>query len=73
MNSAQSRQGTENNKTASGIKPNYYIQKVPGDMWVFFPHEFHGLTPEEIEIAKGPEIFDMYKKLISKYSQENSS
>jgi hypothetical protein len=45
----------ENNETS--ITPDYYIHET--DKWLVFPHEFKGLTKEEIESGKGQSVLRM--------------
>jgi len=45
-------------RNRSSLKPDYYVRST--DSWLVFPHELHGLTPEEILQHKpvGQEFFD---------------
>jgi hypoxanthine phosphoribosyltransferase len=47
-----------NNKT--NREPDYYIHET--DLWLVFPHELNGLTPEEISENK-PRVAELIKKV----------
>lgn len=42
-------------------KPDYYVSET--DSWLVFPHEAVGLTLEEINVSKGPEIHGIFASL----------
>lgn len=44
------------NVEAHGMRPDYFVHKT--DLWIVFPHELEGLTPEEISY-KNPALHEM--------------
>ena len=47
-------------KNRTEIKPNFYIHET--DKWIVFPHEFRGLTLEEISKGKGEYVGKLLRK-----------
>ena len=56
----------KNNKTEN--TPDYYIHKT--DEWIVFPHELHGLSPEEVSKHK-PELAHIVDKLVKLKNNQN--
>jgi len=50
------------NKTSR--KPDFYVHET--DSWLVFPHEFQGLTSEEIKEGKGEEVAKIFELTASK-------
>jgi hypoxanthine phosphoribosyltransferase len=43
-------------KNMTQEEPDFYLKSVSKDTWIVFPHEFSGLTKEEIIKNKGPDM-----------------
>ncbi len=41
-------------RNQTGFVPDFYVHAT--EEWIVFPHELHGLSPEEILLGKGKEI-----------------
>lgn len=48
-------------RNLTNFKPDFYIHET--DDWLVFPHELHGLTPDEIRSGKGLDFDDLRKPL----------
>lgn len=52
----------ENNQTQ--IVPDYYVEQVPKDRWIIFPHELEGLgSLDELRQQRGEETYQILSKL----------
>jgi len=43
--------------------PDYYVSVRPKDTWIVYPHEYKGLSLDEIRKSKGPAIAGMYEAI----------
>ena len=52
----------DNNLT--DLTPDYFIEKIPSDRWIIFPHELEGLdTAAELRQHRGEETYQTLSKL----------